>query len=157
MDALSRGLLETLEGRSATARALMDELERREVIVYVGTALLPENVKGITRFVVATPSVRYLRVLLKLPRTRVDLLQTLGHELQHTLDIARMPEIRDEVTFAAACRRLGHDTHRNGFFETDTALQTGRRVAREIAESGGGIEAAVVAASRTFGTTNRPR
>jgi hypothetical protein len=44
-----------------------------------------------------------------------------------------MPDVRDELSLAAAYRRLGVAMAREGFFETDAAVETGRLVAREVA------------------------
>jgi len=130
-DALSRELLETATRKSSTVSALIATLDGSDVIVYVGAGWLPVKVKGTTQVVVSTPVVRYLRIVLKLPNTKEDMLEVLGHELQHAVEIAAMAEVRDELSHAAAYRRIGYATSRGGFFETKAAIKTGRLVARE--------------------------
>jgi hypothetical protein len=133
VDALARAVLQNATTLSPTVARLVAELEHSDLIVNVGTGRLPENVHGQARVIAATPSVRYMRVVLKIPNSTPALMEVLGHELRHAVEIAGMPDVRNELSLAAAYRRLGVAMARDGFFETDAAVETGRLVAREVA------------------------
>ena len=88
-------LIEDLLERSATARALADELESTDLIVYVELTAAEPAGRAATRFVVATERYRFLRVVLSAmthPRDRAPLL---AHELQHAVEIGRDRDVRD--------------------------------------------------------------
>jgi hypothetical protein len=132
VDDLSRHLLATAAAKSPTVAAMLAELEQSDVIVNVGTGRLRSGINGSTQLVVATPTVRYLRIVLRLPNATEGLLEVLGHELRHAVEIAGMAHVRDEASYAAAYRTIGYETSRGGFFETTAAIETGRQVAREM-------------------------
>jgi hypothetical protein len=133
VDVLAREVLQNATLLWPTVARLIAELEQSDLIVSIGTGHLPENVNGQARMIAATPSVRYMRVVLKIPNSAPALMEVLGHELRHAVEIAGMPEVRDELSLAAAYRRPGVAMAREGFFETDAAVETGRLVAREVA------------------------
>jgi hypothetical protein len=134
-DALALTVLHDAAALSPTVASLLAQLEETDLIVTVITGRLPERINGHTRMVTAAAGVRYLRIILKIPNVTERLIATLGHELRHAMEIAGMPEVRSEATLAAAYRRVGVAMARDGYFETEAAVQTGRLVARELAQA----------------------
>jgi hypothetical protein len=133
LDLLAAKVLETAVRASPTVVGLIAELRRGDVIVHVQTGILPSHVNGIMRLVTATATVRYLRVVLRIPSSMPDLVAVLGHELRHAVEIAAMPGVRDLRAFAAAASEMGWPTSGDGFFETKAACDAGRAVWRELA------------------------
>ena len=126
-------MLETAAALSPTVARLIAALQQSDVIVVVGTgALLSADVNGLAHVFAVGPDVRYVRVLLKIPNDRRNLMRVLGHELQHALEMAGMPHARDGQSLAAAYSRIGVPMVGDNYFETDAAVRVGQVVAREL-------------------------
>jgi hypothetical protein len=131
-DALAIEVLQSAIRLSPTVARLVAELEATDLIVIIETGRLPERIAGQVRVAAATASVRYLRVTLRIPGSKASLMKTLGHELCHAVEIAHMPQVRDDEGLAASYRRVGIVGERDGYFETESAVKTGLLVAREV-------------------------
>ena len=59
----------------------------------------------------------------------------LGHELQHALEVAASPEVREEGGLETLYRRIGWEGMR-GQFETKAAQVMGNRVRAQLSRSG---------------------
>jgi hypothetical protein len=125
-------LLVRATAKAPTVARLVQDLEATGVIVVVELRRLRTGVSGLVQVTAATPEVRYLRIALSVPNTESELIATLAHELRHALEIAGMPDVRDDASLAAAYRRIGWPALGNGYFETDAALEAGRAVAKEL-------------------------
>ncbi len=127
-------LLEGLR-RSDTLRVIVDEIERRDVIVYLEMQpLLRRSLAGSLTWLTFTPSFRYVRISIN-PALAMDAqIATLGHELRHALEVARAPSVVSATTLAAyyAKNGLSMPSHDNGW-DTLAARQTGEQVRRELA------------------------
>jgi hypothetical protein len=132
-DAAARRVFEQALAASPTVAQMVAELERASVIVVIETHELRKFLHGEVQVVAATPTVRYLRIRLRVPEVTSVLVSVLGHELRHALEIASMPEVRDGASLARAYRSMGSPALRDGYFETASALETGEAVAREMA------------------------
>jgi hypothetical protein len=132
-DPLAAEVLQRAAADSSTVASLIAELDQSDVIVNIVTGPLPESINGHTRIAATTAAVRYIRVTLRIPGATPRLISTLGHELRHAVEIAGMPDVRSEASLAAAFRQAGTAMSRDGFFETDAAVEAGRQVARELA------------------------
>ena len=123
---MSRGI-----ERSSTFRDLASRLSRADVVVYVRFSRCPGDVAGCLLWASAAPGLR--RVLIKLDRfgrSPDELTALLAHELQHAVEVAGAPEIRDLPSFQKAFAGRGwKGTHG---FETAQARGTARRVAAEL-------------------------
>jgi hypothetical protein len=122
--------------RSPTIRAMIDRIERSDVVVYIRYRAFPDSLlNGHIGVLSTVAGRRYLVVEIACGRNWVDQIATLGHELHHALEIADHPSIVDTRTLAAFYERFGVRT--SGFggagstFETDGARQTGQQVRRE--------------------------
>jgi hypothetical protein len=82
----------------AVAR-LLDALEQSDLYVYVETGLLRDmglrNMCGAMRIVAATPSGRFVRISINVPGVDANLIGALAHELQHAVEVAGQPEVKD--------------------------------------------------------------
>ena len=123
--------------RSATLRDLVARLESDGIIVYLNSGLpLGPNTVGRTRFMGAGGKTRYLMTDLDDRLAKPELLALLGHELEHTVEIGDDPSVVDDATLIALYQQIGsaHGTKQNRqqWFETDAAIETGRRVYGEL-------------------------
>jgi hypothetical protein len=91
---------------AATFGALLDAIERSDVRVYVETGDFERP--GALYFAGATGDSRFLRVRLRAPGQRVmDMVPWLAHELQHAVEIASAPDVRDERRVLGLYRSIG--------------------------------------------------
>lgn len=130
--------------RSAVVDALVKDLEKNNVVVYLTDVMsgIEDEPATHLRFVASASSLRY--VLVRIDRWRVlfssERAIAIGHELQHALEIAGALEVRDSAGLGRLYRMIGWEGQ-TGRFETDRARAAGGRVRDEL----GGLSAA-----RTF-------
>src|SRR5262245_18512370 len=124
--------------RSETFRAVIEALEHRDLIVYVQIQpSLKSRLAGMMTWLCATKRFRYVRVGLS-PELRGDAaIATLGHELQHALEVANAPSIVDTRSLHAHYQQVGISmrSHNNGW-DTEAARQIGDDVRRDLAVTG---------------------
>jgi hypothetical protein len=117
-------------------RSLIERLNETDVIVYVKTsAQLPTNLEGHLNFLGSGGGRRYLVVSLAFGRPDMRTISTLGHELQHALEVAERPHIVDGKSMAKAFADFGYSSPTARFpeaFETDAAGEAGARVWLEM-------------------------
>jgi hypothetical protein len=128
-----------LEGlrRSETFRAIVKALEQRDVIVYVQIQqVLKGRLAGALTWLCATERFRYVRVGLSPSLISEVAISTLGHELQHALEIASQPSVVDVKSLTAHYKQIGISmgvhVHANGW-DTEAARQIGDEVRRDLA------------------------
>src|SRR5262245_20981874 len=115
---------------SPTVDAMIAAIEETDLIVYVDVKPSPHSWRGGTQFIGSSLSTRFVQVTINFALSPNDRTEILGHELQHVLEIARAPDVRD----AAGMKRLfaaigwGHDDE----FETAAAQDVEAVVHREI-------------------------
>ena len=119
---------------SPTFRDVVARLQRSDVVVYISVEPRPPGkCPGATRFVSATRYNRFLHIVVDrrlAPKTMVALL---GHELQHALEVADAPAIRDFEAFRQFYEHQGFHNEHMGTFDSRAARETGRRVRAELA------------------------
>lgn len=142
-DLKTQALIESAVRRSPTVRRLAEAIDRTDVIAYVQVSLATSTAS--LTFVRASDAVRYVRVSLNAARTPNELIGLLGHELQHVLEIAGDPSVRNEASLAEFYRRVGLSPVASRGFETKAAQQIGRLVRRELAAGGDAADAVAVA------------
>ena len=119
--------------RSPTFAALITALDNTDVIVHVEEVRqLPVGVDGRLTFVHAAGGVRYLRAQILGGRGGIDTMSTVGHELQHALEVATQPNVRDLASFATLYMQIGDQPARSDRFDTAAAREAGRRVRNEM-------------------------
>lgn len=136
LDREARRLMEAAVADSPTVARLVTVLQSTDLVVGIEAhAFKKKSVKGDARVIAASPGVRHLRIRVGIPGTQADLIAVLGHELQHAVEIADAPDVRDPVTLRAHYLRIGHEPMGRGYYETDAAVEVGRRVSAEVAGS----------------------
>jgi hypothetical protein len=124
-------LLSDAAARSATVRELIGRLDATDVIVYIEVTASPEIPTARTKLVTVTAHARFLRIGLKNSLPPFDVTPLIAHELQHAVEIAENPGVRDEEALRRLYRRIGHQ-HGTDRFETDAAGDVERRVRDEV-------------------------
>ena len=105
-DERARQLLSAALSASPTIGRLVTALDHSDVIVFVELCMVLPPSLGDTRIVSAGGSVRYLRVRVTTAAARPRQLSVLGHELQHAVEIASAPEVRDTGTLERLFERI---------------------------------------------------
>jgi hypothetical protein len=131
----TRAFIERGLAQSASLRQLVDRLERTDVVVYVKCGRLRAGLDGQLTFVSAAGGLRYVIVQIawQLPPPRR--IATLGHELQHALEIAAHPAIVDQASMQHAYAAIGFERERFSHgtaYDTEAAIHAGTRVLKEI-------------------------
>ena len=135
LDPEARRLVGAAVAASPTVARMVADLQRTDLIVGIETEPFQRKTKGEARLLGATASTRLVRIRIRIPGAQTDLMAVLGHELQHALELAAAPEVRDEATLRAFYLRIGFARMLGGYYETEAALETGRRVAAEVGAS----------------------
>lgn len=119
--------------RSATFKHLIDELNKTDVVVYLETNVsLPAGLEGRLMFLTAAGGVRYLHAQVTTGLRFEELIAIAGHELQHALEVAAHPKVRDGRGMRALYERIGMRTGAHDRYDTAEAQSTGRRVRAEM-------------------------
>lgn len=130
MSALAQGMR-----RSPTFASLVLALNRSDVIVYIQPAerLRPTMLGRMMLLTKAqTKSRRYVRIQVLAQIPMDELVSIIGHELQHAMEIADHPHVRDEATLASLYQRLGAGRSDALGFDTEAAQQAGTQIRKEL-------------------------
>jgi len=127
----ARALLGDAAARSATVRELIERLEASDVIVYVEITASPHIPLARTKLVVATAGARFLRIGLRSTLSPFDVLPLIAHELQHAVEIADRPDVRDDNAMRRLFTAIGHRSGHDGF-ETDEARRIELQARKEL-------------------------
>ena len=119
--------------RSGTFASLVLALDRTDVIVYIETAQgLPSHLSGRMLLAAGPEGLRYLRIQVAADPDVIELIALVGHELQHALEVANAPSVRDQKSLAALYEAIGHTGTRVHYYDTAAAQDAGRRVRTEL-------------------------
>jgi hypothetical protein len=123
--------------RSTTIRALVAALEQRDVIVYIELQpSLRRRLAGTLTWITATPEHRYVRISINPELNTVLAIATMGHELQHALEVATATEVRSDVAMEKFYRLHGDISRAQATgWDTEAARMTGEHVRRELADA----------------------
>lgn len=133
--AQTEALLRDLLARSVTARALVAALQSSDVTVYIRhrtfTGMLQDGRIGLVR---SESPTRLLIAEIGCPRPWFDQLVTLGHELQHAVEIAAARHVGDPRTLADYFGAIGFKTRgvADASFETSGAQEMATRIRQEL-------------------------
>ena len=122
-------------GRSATFKALVDRIESSDVIVYVAmNPTIKSSLSGMLTWMTQAGGFRYVRASISPDQTFDQLIATIGHELQHAVEVTEDAAVLDEKSLVALYRRIGvhNDAVAPARWETVAAQQTGSQVRREL-------------------------
>ncbi|HKW00362.1 MAG TPA: hypothetical protein VJN96_11085 [Vicinamibacterales bacterium] len=126
----SEDILKDAIKRSPTVAGLVKVIERSPIIVFIELAYDREDL-GRTTILAANDIARLLHVQLNGKLSADRLVEVLGHELTHAIEILREPEVRDDSSLARVFTRVGFEMER-GHFETDAAQQAELQVHTEL-------------------------
>ena len=131
-----RHLLQAGLAVSPTLRALVDRLERSDVVAYVRVDEMRDGLAGRLQFINASAGARYVLIRVVRIPTRSRQLALLAHELQHAVEVASAPHVVDVQTLTQEYERIGYaGRHRHEgarSFETAGAIAAGAQVLREL-------------------------
>ena len=116
---------------SQTFRELLDRLSESDVIVHV-QLVERLNVAGQTYFVKSAATVRYVRIELVAGGYVWDMIALLAHELQHAVEIAGAPGVRDRQTLAQFYGGMPGNSVAHSEYDSVAARVTEARVKREL-------------------------
>jgi hypothetical protein len=129
---LASRLVEDGMSKSPTFRRLVSRLQRSDVIVYVSVKPdMQPSLGGSLRYLGNSATDRFVLVLLNGQNSRHMLVALLGHELQHAVEVADAPDVRDGTALSDLYRRIGV---RRGTDSWDSvaAQQVGQVVRSEV-------------------------
>ena len=123
--------------RSQSFRRLVDGIAGTNTLVYVeaGVCTFGHLKACLLPFIATAGQVRYLRIGLTRPLNlgnRNRLIALIGHELQHALEVAESPDVRDEKTLIALYQAIGHAGQGLHRYDTMAAQNAGRQVRTEL-------------------------
>jgi hypothetical protein len=131
-----RRLIDAGLANSPSLRALVERLEESDVIVYVSCDFLNQALDGRLTFNTVAGNKRYLHVRIGWHLSDLRKLSTLGHELQHAVEIAQDPEIVDSQSLGSAYSHMGVTRRKSAThqaYDTPAAIEAGDCVWQELA------------------------
>jgi len=137
VDPKAAALLQAGIERSVTFRRLVETIEQSDLIVWVQAGDLrqlgllqvgPDTPSGLLQFATNTPYGRYVRIVVRVPAVEDDLIATLAHELQHAVEVAGAPEVRDHASLLRLYQGMGYRSHRGANVEMETVAAQQARI-----------------------------
>ena len=116
---------------SQTFRSLLNTLAESDLIVHVQPVDRLMNA-GQTYFVTATQTVRYVRIEVSFRGNLNETIALIGHELQHAVEIAQEPRIRDRQALSLFYKGLPGNSMSATEFDSIAARVIEDRVRREM-------------------------
>jgi hypothetical protein len=110
-------------------------LNESDVIVYIEPKLTRQVLRGyLVHRVFTQGQYRYLRIAIETAGSERRLVSLLAHELQHAVEVARAPEVRDSESIERLFRRLAVNFGCGwaNCFETEAAREVERLVEKEF-------------------------
>jgi hypothetical protein len=118
---------------SPTLCALVAALDGSDVIVHVSFAHAPKLDGHLAHQLVDAGGRRYLRIVLAVRHSDRVLIPILAHELQHALEVAQAPDVRDAVALIGLYQRIGVPALKSATArETEQALRVQRQVRADL-------------------------
>jgi hypothetical protein len=138
-DSLAREWLRIGAAESPTFRGLLARLVTSDVIVYITVVRrINGGSAGRLLFVAAMPPVRYLRIELAAGGSEREMVALAAHELQHAVEIAAAPGVRDSQSLALLY--LSMSENKNRFrYDSAAARLIQERVRSELADCRDGL------------------
>jgi hypothetical protein len=131
-----QSLIATGIERSPTFASLVEELEQSDVVAFVEASKeMPSILSGYLVFVTNTNACRYVRIRFAPRFTDVRAIGTIGHELQHAVEIAAHPEVVDNDSLREMYLQYGKRSSLDDSYESAEAMKAGRLVVEELFKS----------------------
>ena len=108
-DAGLLGVVREAYQRSETVKALINRIERSDVIVYIepGHCAFGHVDACVLPFMNRAGGSRYMRIVVSTSLVKERLLAVMAHELQHAREVADSPAVIDADSMRALYRRIG--------------------------------------------------
>ena len=117
--------------QSTTFHRLLDTIDVTDGLVFVEDGKCGHSVRAcLSLSVKVTGPYRLLRVTVDTHTVDCELMASIGHELQHAIEVLSDPHVRDMPSAYSLFERLGPTG--SGRFETLSALQVGDLVRGEV-------------------------
>jgi hypothetical protein len=117
---------------SATFRAMVEAIEQTDGIVYAREGSCKLGLRACLAAVHSAPPIRFVYIKVDTRKTvGCELMASIGHELQHALEVLRNPKVVDRNTLAHFYMHEG-PTGDNDRFETESAVRAGLLVEKEL-------------------------
>jgi hypothetical protein len=114
---------------SPTFRRLMNTIAASDGVVYIVPGVCKYGAHACLVKVTSAGNRRYVFVKVYVGRTDRDLMSTIGHELQHAVEVLSNPHVNDFKSLYF----MYHKFRRNGLLaETDAAIAAGEAVGNEL-------------------------
>jgi hypothetical protein len=133
----AQSLIDTALRDSPTVREQAAVIAASDLIVFVEFARIDDGARAMTRLVTVTPHARFVRVTLDALTPIFDQIPLLAHELQHAVELARAPAVRDTAAMRQLYARIGINPGQAHMFETLDARLAERQARRERAKGPG--------------------
>jgi len=123
---------------SGTFRKLVDTLNASDVVVYVALKQARDGLGGyLAHEIVVAGGRRYLHIAIETLGTDRHIVARLGHELQHAVEVAQAPDVRDAAALERLFSRLDIRSICTGCFETAMALKVQAAIEAELTSTAG--------------------
>jgi hypothetical protein len=130
---MAHGIREGIS-RSPTFRSLVDAIDASNGIVYVERGVCRSNSRScLLGSIIVAPPHRILRVVIRETQLADDLVVSLGHELQHAVEVLSEPAVTTSAEMQWLFRRIG--IRYGTMFETVNAIRIGDVIGRELEAS----------------------
>ena len=122
--------------QSKTFRGLVDRIGNTDGIVFVAEGQCGHGVRAclLHAVTIAGPN-RLLWILVDPRRTDREAMRSIGHELQHAVEVLDDPSVRSADAIYRLLLRIGGDRDSAGRFETEAATRAGEAVSRDLRKS----------------------
>jgi len=134
LDPQSVQLLDAVREQSSTVRRMLERLEASDMITYIRIAPSFGRVRATTRIIGHVREARFVLISITTFAAEGDRVLLLGHELQHAVELADAPWVRDDSGMVEMYERIGW-RESTLTFETPAAVEAGRRVREEVYEA----------------------
>jgi hypothetical protein len=96
---------------------------------------MKSNLAGMLTWMTQAGGVRYLRASVSPDLTGDQMIATIGHELQHVVEVIEDDAVRDEKSLVALYQRIGEQNSKAmpSRWETQAAQRAGLQVRKELA------------------------
>ena len=125
------GVINEAAAESETFRGLVDQIGATDGIVYVAEGTCGHGVRAclLNTMTMMGPN-RVLRILVDPRKTDREFVGSVGHELQHAVEVFSNPTVRTRSAMVLLFHKPG--TEFTGLFETDAAILAGLAVRGEL-------------------------
>lgn len=123
--------------RSASFRALVEQINASDTFVYIGVSpLLRSSMAGRLSWMTKAGGFRYLRAAISPDQSAHHFIASLAHELQHVVEVIEDSNVVDEPSLESLYKRIGRrsQAHISTSWETSAAQDAGARVRRELSD-----------------------